>query len=159
MNRAADETLLRRAIELARVRMRDGQGGPFGAVVARDDLSIAEGWNQVTTALDPTAHAEVVAIRKACQALGTFRLEGCTLYASCEPCPMCLAAAYWARVSRIVFGATRADAAVAGFDDAFIYDEIGLSPDARSVEMTQLLGDEATAVLGEWLEKPDRVPY
>ncbi len=139
--------------------MKSGAGGPFGAIVARDGWPIARGWNGVTTRLDPTAHAEVVAIRRACNLLGTFRLDGCTLYTSCEPCPMCLAAAYWARISRIVFGAGRADAAAAGFDDAFIYDEIGLPYEARSVRMTQLLRDEATVPFREWLEKDDRVPY
>jgi guanine deaminase len=156
---ATDEALLREAIEIARERMLAGAGGPFGAIVARDGWPIAKGWNAVTTLLDPTAHAEVVAIRRACNLLGTFRLDGCTLYASCEPCPMCLASAYWARIPRIVFGAGRADAAAVGFDDAFIYDEMGLAHEERSVEMTQMLRGEAAAALGEWLHKDDRVPY
>lgn len=154
-----DEELLREAIELARERMLAGAGGPFGAIVARDGWPIAKGWNGVTTLLDPTAHAEVVAIRRACNLLGTFRLDGCTLFTSCEPCPMCLAAAYWARVSRIVFGAGRDDAAAAGFDDAFIYDEIGLPYEARSIRITQMLRDEAGLPFREWLAKTDRVPY
>lgn len=154
-----DARLLREAIRLSRTRMNQGRGGPFGAVVARDGVIVARGWNAVTTALDPTAHAEVVAIRRACRRLGRFALDGCVLYASCEPCPMCLAAAYWARVDRLVFGATREDAARAGFDDAAIYREVGLQPDARALPAARLLGEEAAVVLEEWLAKPDRVPY
>ena len=119
-----DTTLLREAIRLARNRMLQGRAGPFGAVVARDGIIVARGWNAVTSSLDPTAHAEVVAIRRGCRKLGTFSLAGCVLYASCEPCPMCLAAAYWARVDRLVYAAGRDDAARAGFDDAFIYDQV-----------------------------------
>jgi guanine deaminase len=161
----ADETaeldvrFLREAIRLSRNRMRQGRGGPFGAVVARDGALVARGWNAVTSTNDPTAHAEVVAIRRACRALGTFSLAGCVLYASCEPCPMCLAAAYWARVDRLVFAGTRADAAGAGFDDAFIYDEIPLAPEARALATDQLLREEAITVFEEWLAKPDRVRY
>jgi guanine deaminase len=154
-----DTRLLREAIRLSRTRMRQGRGGPFGAVLARDGVIVARGWNAVTSALDPTAHAEVVAIRRACRKLGTFSLEGCVLYASCEPCPMCLAAAYWARVDRLVYAATRDDAARAGFDDAFIYDQVPLAAEARSLRTGQLLRFEAAAVFEEWLAKPDRVPY
>ena len=154
-----DTPLLREAIRLSRTRMREGRGGPFGAVVARDGVIVARGWNAVTSSLDPTAHAEVVAIRRACRKLGSFSLAGCILYASCEPCPMCLAAAYWARVDRLVFAATREDAARAGFDDAFIYDEVPLLPEARSLHTDHLLRAEAAAVFEEWLAKPDRVPY
>jgi len=154
-----DTPLLREAIRLSRTRMREGRGGPFGAVVARDGVIVARGWNAVTSSLDPTAHAEVVAIRRACRKLGSFSLAGCVLYASCEPCPMCLAAAYWARVDRLVYAATREDAAVAGFDDAFIYDEVPLVPEARSLHTDHLLRAEAAAVFEEWLAKPDRVPY
>jgi len=154
-----DLPFLREAIRLSRTRMREGRGGPFGAVVARDGALVARGWNAVTSSLDPTAHAEVVAIRRACRKLGTFQLAGCTLYASCEPCPMCLAAAYWARVDRLVFAATRDDAARAGFDDAFIYDQVPLAPEARSLPTDHLLRAEAVAVFEEWLAKPDRVPY
>ncbi len=154
-----DQRFVREAIRLSRVRMRQGRGGPFGAVVARDGTIVARGWNAVTSTNDPTAHAEVVAIRRACRALGTFSLAGCVLYASCEPCPMCLAAAYWARVDRLVFAATKDDAARAGFDDALIYREIPLPPEARTLPTGQLLRDEAAAVFDEWLAKADRVPY
>jgi guanine deaminase len=155
----ADERLLREAIRLSRTRMRQGRGGPFGAVVARGGVIVARGWNAVTSDRDPTAHAEIVAIRRACRKLGTFQLSGCVLYTSCEPCPMCLAAAYWARVDRLVCAANRDDAARAGFDDALIYDEIPLPPKVRSLRMDTLLRPEAVAVFDEWLEKPDRVPY
>jgi tRNA(Arg) A34 adenosine deaminase TadA len=156
---ALDAPFLREAIRLSRVRMREGRGGPFGAVVVRDGSILARGWNAVTSSVDPTAHAEVVAIRRACRKLGSHSLAGCVLYASCEPCPMCLAAAYWARVDRIVFAATREDAARAGFDDALIYREVPLAPEARSLPMSRLLGEEAAAVFEEWLAKSDRVPY
>ena len=154
-----DARLLREAIRVARVRMLQGLGGPFGAVVARDGVIVARGWNAVTSGNDPTAHAEVVAIRRACRALGSFSLGGCVLYASCEPCPMCLAAAYWARVDRLVYAAGRDDAARAGFDDAFIYDQVPLAPEARSLPTTQLLRTDAVTVFEEWLANPDRVPY
>ena len=154
-----DARLLREAIRVARVRMLQGLGGPFGAVVARDGVIVARGWNAVTSGNDPTAHAEVVAIRRACRALGSFSLGGCVLYASCEPCPMCLAAAYWARVDRLVYAGTRDDAARAGFDDAFIYDQVPLPAAERSLPTTQLLGAEAVAVFDAWLAKPDRVQY
>lgn len=154
-----DTRFLREAIRLSRVRMRQGRGGPFGAVIVRDGLVVARGWNAVTSSNDPTAHAEVVAIRRACRALDSFSLAGCVLYASCEPCPMCLAAAYWARVDRLVFAATRDDAARAGFDDELIYREIPLAPGARTLPTGQLLRDEAAAVFDEWLAKEDRVPY
>jgi tRNA(Arg) A34 adenosine deaminase TadA len=154
-----DRPFLREAIRLSRSRMRQGRGGPFGAVVARDGVIVARGWNAVTSSLDPTAHAEVVAIRRACRKLGTFQLAGCVLYSSCEPCPMCLAAAYWARVDRLVYAATRDDAAHAGFDDTFIYDQVPLAPEARSLHTDRLLRAEAVAVFKEWLAKPDRVVY
>ena len=154
-----DTTLLREAIRLARSRMLQGRAGPFGAVVARDGVIVARGWNAVTSSLDPTAHAEVVSIRRACRKLGTFSLAGCVLYASCEPCPMCLAAAYWARVDRLVYAAGRDDAARAGFDVAFIYDQVPLALEARSLPPTQLLRTDAVTVFEEWLANPDRVPY
>jgi len=156
---APDAGLLREAIRLSRLGMRRGRGGPFGAVVARDGLIVARGWNAVTSTNDPTAHAEVVAIRRASRRLASFSLAGCVLYASCEPCPMCLAAACWARVDRLVFGATREDAARAGFDDDAIYRELSMPPEARSLRSERLLGGEAAAVFGEWLAKADRVPY
>ncbi|MFH1475023.1 MAG: nucleoside deaminase [Chloroflexota bacterium] len=150
---------LREAIRLSRTRMRQDRGGPFGAVVVRDSVIVARGWNAVTSSLDPTAHAEVVAIRRACRKLETFRLDGCVLYSSCEPCPMCLAAVYWARLDRLVYAATRDDAARAGFDDARIYRELPLAPEARSLHTDHLLRAEAIAVLEEWLAKPDKVAY
>ncbi len=161
MDRAAsdDERFLREAIRLSRDRMRAGGAGPFGAVVVRDGRIVARGWNRVTSANDPTAHAEVVAIRRACTRLRSFSLAGCTLYASCEPCPMCLGAAYWARVDRLVFAAGRLDAAAAGFDDARIYDELPLAPGDRSLPTTQLLREEAIATFDAWLADADRVPY
>lgn len=154
-----DTRFLREAIRLSRARMREDRGGPFGAVVVREGVIVARGWNAVTSSLDPTAHAEVVAIRRASRKLGSFSLVGCVLYASCEPCPMCLAAAYWARVDRLVYAATRDDAARAGFDDAVLYREIPLAPDARSLPTDTLLRAEAVAVFDEWLAKPDRVEY
>ena len=156
---SADETFLREAIRLSRDRMRAGRGGPFGAVIVRDGAIVARGWNRVTTANDPTAHAEVVAIRRACTRLGSFSLAGCTLYTSCEPCPMCLGAAYWARIDRLGFAASRLDAAAAGFDDARIYDEIGLAHADRSLPTSRALRDEATLVLDEWTTVRDKVAY
>ncbi|KAA0676706.1 nucleoside deaminase [Roseomonas genomospecies 6] len=154
-----DTECLRRAIELSRAHMQGNAGGPFGAVIARDGRIIGEGWNCVTSSNDPTAHAEVVAIRNACRDLGTFSLIGATVYTSCEPCPMCLAAIYWARIDRIVYANARDDAAAIGFDDAFLYTEIALPLERRAIPMQRLLADEARAVFDEWAAKPDRVPY
>jgi len=150
---------MRRAIALSRQGMAGGAGGPFGAVVALDGQVIAEGWNQVTSTNDPTAHAEVVAIRRACTALGRFDLRGAVLYTSCEPCPMCLAAAYWARLDAVVFGNARHDAAAIGFDDQFLYDEVAKPLEARSLPMRRLLQAEALEAFAEWRAKPDKVPY
>jgi tRNA(Arg) A34 adenosine deaminase TadA len=149
-----------RAVEIGRTGMLARRGGPFGALVAGPDGRIVgEGCNQVTSTNDPTAHAEVSAIRAACAALGTFQLDGHRLYTSCEPCPMCLAAAYWARLDEIVYGATREDAAHGGFDDAFIYDEIGLPPGERRVPMRRVAGEPAAALVREWLALEGRTPY
>jgi len=153
------ETWLRRAIDMAQQHMDANEGGPFGAVVVRGDSVVADGWNQVTSTTDPTAHAEVVAIRKACTALGSWSLAGCVLYSSCEPCPMCLAAAYWARVDRIVFAASRHDAAAIGFDDALIYEQLPLPVSQRQLPMQQMLQGEAVEVFKRWLQKPDRMQY
>jgi tRNA(Arg) A34 adenosine deaminase TadA len=147
------------AIRLSVEMMRRNQGGPFGAVVVKGNQIIARGWNQVTSANDPTAHAEIVAIREACRALGTFQLNGCELYASCEPCPMCLSAIYWARLDRLYFAATRQDAAQAGFDDACLYREIPLPIDQRKLRTQQLLREAALAAFAEWKTKADRVEY
>lgn len=150
---------MRRAIALSLEKMQAGSGGPFGAVIARDGAIIAEGWNQVTSTADPTAHAEVVAIRRACQALGRFDLGDCEIYTSCEPCPMCLGAIYWARLRRIWFGNGRADAAAIGFDDDFLYREIPLPIGERSVPTERLLDTEAREAFEAWRRKPDKVPY
>lgn len=154
-----DALFVRKAIRLSREHMLAGHGGPFGAVIVRSGQVIAEGWNQVTSTNDPTAHAEVVAIRSACASEGKPFLKDCTLYASCEPCPMCLAAIYWARVGRLVFAASREDAAGGGFADNHIYEEIPKPFSGRSLATTQMLRAEAASVFTDWLGKPDRRPY
>jgi tRNA(Arg) A34 adenosine deaminase TadA len=136
-----------------------GAGGPFGAVIVRDGRIVGEGVNTVTAVHDPTAHGEVNAIRAACKALGSFSLAGCQLYTSCEPCPMCLAAAYWARIDAIYYGAAAADAARAGFDDAFLYDEFRKEKGERTLLTTQLLGDEAWASFAAWIASENKVKY
>ncbi len=155
----ANPEFLRRAIRLATENVVTGRGGPFAAVVVRDGKIAGEGVNTVTVSHDPTAHGEVNAIRAAAVALGTFTLAGCELYTSCEPCPMCLAAAYWARIDAIYYGASAADAARAGFDDAFLYEELCKDHDARSIPSTQLLGDEAWASFSAWLASPNKIEY
>ena len=150
---------MRRAIELSRVHMEAGEGGPFGAVVVKDGLIVGEGWNRVTSSQDPTAHAEVVAIRQACQKLGTFQLRGCEIYTSCEPCPMCLAAVYWARLDRLWYANGRTDAAAIQFDDDWLYREVALPAEARSLPSHQFLRDEALDVFRAWAQKPDKTPY
>jgi guanine deaminase len=154
------EAFLLQAVAAGRAGMLSRQGGPFGAViVGPGGQTIAEGCNRVTSANDPTAHAEISAIRAACAALGTFKLEGCTLYTSCEPCPMCLAAAYWARVDGIVYGASRTDAAAAGFDDEFLYEELALPPGARRMPMRRVAADAGAALFAEWNVLEGRTPY
>jgi tRNA(Arg) A34 adenosine deaminase TadA len=150
---------MREAIRLSREKMQRGAGGPFGAVIVRQGKIIARGWNRVTSINDPTAHAEVTAIRAACRRLKTFRLDDCELYASCEPCPMCLAAIYWARLKKIYFAGTRLDAARIGFDDALIYREISRPLARRRIPMRQLLRPETLAVFAEWEKKADKVGY
>lgn len=154
-----NEAFMRDAIGLSIQRMREGRGGPFGAVIVRDGGIISRGSNEVTTANDPTAHAEIVAIREACRVLGSFRLDGCEIYASCEPCPMCLSAIYWARINRMFYAATRRDAAEAGFDDEFLYREILLPVAERRLSTRQILREQALAAFAEWKAKPDRIPY
>ncbi len=154
-----DAKFLARAVALSREHMDRGAGGPFGSVVVRDGKVIGEGWNQVTSTNDPTAHAEVVAIRRACEAIGSFSLHGATLYASCEPCPMCLASAYWARVSRIVFANTREEAAKIGFDDHFLYEEIPKTIAERSIPTHHVPTSEAKAVFEAWVAKVDKIAY
>ncbi|MDB5364087.1 MAG: guaD [Rhodospirillales bacterium] len=155
----SDEAFLRRAIELSRAGMESNEGGPFGAVVVRDGKILGEGWNRVVASGDPTAHAEVTAIRNAAAAAGHFDLSGAIIYASCEPCPMCLAAIHWARIGRIVYAAACGDAAAIGFDDGAILDELCRAPDQRRVVAEQSLQDEAAAVMRDWAAKADRTPY
>jgi tRNA(Arg) A34 adenosine deaminase TadA len=147
------------AIALANSSVREHNGGPFGAVVVHQDKIIGRGWNQVTRLFDPTAHAEVMAIREACRTLQRFDLRGCDIYTSCEPCPMCLAAIYWARLERIFYACTRADACQIGFDDDFIYQQIPLEIAARAIPMTQLSRDDARGVFQNWEANPDKIPY
>ena len=150
---------MREAIELSLVNMQAGRGGPFGAVVVKDGQIIARGFNQVTSTNDPTCHAEVDAIRKACQVLGNHQLDGCDLYTSCEPCPMCLGAIYWARPARVFYANTKADAAAVGFDDKFIYDEIEKPLEQRSIPMQQFLPDEAQVAFRAWEEHEGKKHY
>ena len=150
---------MQEAIRLATENVRGGHGGPFGAVVVKDGRVVASGVNSVTLTTDPTAHAEVNAIREACLTLGTFQLTGCEMYTSCEPCPMCLAASYWARLDAIYYGCCAADAARAGFDDAFLYAEIRKTNADRKLPATQLLGDEAWAAFAAWISSPNKVEY
>ena len=150
---------MREAIRLSISNMQAGHGGPFGAVVVKDGQIIARGFNQVTSTHDPTCHAEVDAIRKACKELGTFQLDGCDLYTSCEPCPMCLGAIYWARPARVFYGNTKADAAAIGFDDQFIYEELSRPMSVRKLLMTQLLHDEALAGFQAWTELDGKTKY
>ncbi len=150
---------MRRAIDLARQGVRDRMGGPFGAVVVREGRVIGEACNCVTSSNDPTAHAEVEAIRAACRSIRTFDLSGCTIYSSCEPCPMCLAAICWARISGIYHAGTRHDAAAAGFDDAAIYAEVMLPIAQRAIPLRQLMREEALAAFREWQSDAGRVPY
>ena len=150
---------MKEAIGISLKMMRRNQGGPFGAVVVRNGRVVGRGWNQVTSSNDPTAHAEMVAIRDACRRLKTFQLDDCELYTSCEPCPMCLSAMYWARLKKVYYGNTREDAAAIEFDDDFIYTEIPRPISERKLPMKQLLHKEALAAFTEWKNKPDRIRY
>lgn len=154
-----DEYFMRRAIRLAQDGIDSNSGGPFGAIVVRDGEIIGEGWNQVTSTKDPTAHAEIVAIRSACARLDSFQLENCTIYTSCEPCPMCLGAIYWSRPARVFFGCTRDDAAKIGFDDQFIYEEIEKNFEHRQMKLVNFLRDEALVVFQNWENKADKTEY
>ena len=153
-----DIRFMRRAVELSIENVNNG-GGPFGAVIVKDGEIIAEGANRVTANNDPTAHAEVTAIRAACAKLGTFQLDGCVVYTSCEPCPMCLSAIYWAGISKIYYGNTKKDADDINFGDDFIYEEIAKPYAARRIPMMQLLREEALAAFRAWEEKPDKIEY
>jgi tRNA(Arg) A34 adenosine deaminase TadA len=150
---------MREAIRLSIQMMRRGKGGPFGAVVVRNGKVVGRGSNQVTSVNDPTAHAEILAIREACKRLKTFQLDDCDLYTSCEPCPMCLAAIYWARLGSVFYANTRQDAARIDFDDEFIYREVALPIGKRTLKMKQLLHDEALAAFAEWQQKTDKILY
>ncbi len=153
------QTFMRAAIELAQQGMNNNEGGPFGAVIVRDGKIIGRGNNQVTSSNDPTAHAEVVAIRDACKNIGAYQLDGCIIYTSCEPCPMCLGAIYWARPDKIFYACSRQDAADINFDDAFIYDEIPLPIHERKISMEQVLQSEGQQVFKNWADKGDKALY
>ena len=150
---------MKRAADLAIMNVENRTGGPFGCVVVKDGVIIAEGANSVTTHNDPTAHAEVVAIKKACEKLNSFQLTGCTIYTSCEPCPMCLGAIYWARPDKVYYAATRFEAADAGFDDAFIYDEIAADIKTRKIPFLPLLPEEAKRVFDAWKADTKKIEY
>jgi len=154
-----DKEFMRRAIELAQEGIDANDGGPFGAVVVKDGKIVGEGCNRVTSTNDPTAHAEVVAIRAACQNLNSFQLDGCVIYTSCEPCPMCLGAIYWARPDRMYFACNREDAANVGFDDDFIYREIERPIEERRIESINFLRDEGLQVFENWANKLDKTEY
>lgn len=150
---------MRKAIAMADQGMQTGKGGPFGAIVVKNGEIVATGCNQVTSTNDPTAHAEVVAIRNACTALGSFQLEDCEIYTSCEPCPMCLGAIYWARPKRVFYANTKVDAAKIEFDDQFIYDELELPLENRGIPFVQILREEALSTFNNWAAKQDKIEY
>ncbi|MDP2235197.1 MAG: nucleoside deaminase [Bacteroidales bacterium] len=157
--RPEQHSFMEEAIELARKNLKSFNGGPFGAVVVKDGVIVGKGSNCVTGNNDPTAHAEVVAIRDACKNLNTFQLDGCEIYSSCEPCPMCLGAIYWARPSKLFFAASREDAAQAGFDDSYIYSQIPLNPAQRDLPTSQFMAAEAKIVFDSWVELEQKIPY
>lgn len=154
-----DREYINRAIKLSEKGMDNNAGGPFGAVIVKDGEIVAEGYNQVTSSNDPTAHAEVVAIREACKNLDSFQLDGCIIYTSCEPCPMCLGAIYWARPKAVYYACTKEDAAEIGFDDHFIYDEIEADMDNRSIKFINLNREEGQQVFQKWNSKEGRTDY
>ncbi len=154
-----DTKFMKRAVELARSGMDANSGGPFGCVVVKNGEIIGEGNNRVTSTNDPTAHAEIVAIRAACARLGAFQLDDCSIYTSCEPCPMCLGAIYWARPAKVFYACTREDAAAVGFDDDFIYRELGKANDEREMVLINILRDEGLALFQNWSGKPDKIEY
>jgi len=154
-----DLNFMQRAFELARKGMDSNAGGPFGCVIVKEGRIVGEGWNRVTSDNDPTAHAEVVAIRDACRNLSSFQLTGCKVYTSCEPCPMCLGALYWARPDAIFFAGTREDAAFGGFDDDFIYKELDRPLEERTIPLTSLVAGEGRELFVEWLSKSDKTKY
>ncbi len=159
INMTDHDKFMRMAIDLAENNVTQGQGGPFGAVIVKDGMVVARSANRVVPTNDPTAHAEVSAIRLACQELGTFSLEGCVIYTSCEPCPMCLGAIYWARIDHIYYANTKADAAAIGFDDKFIYDELDLPMENRKLPVLQLMRDEALQAFKLWETSERKTEY
>lgn len=154
-----DAFFMKRAIELAEEGMNSNLGGPFGAVVVKNNEIIAEAFNSVTSLQDPTAHAEIMAIRQACQKLDSFQLEDCIIYTSCEPCPMCLGAIYWARLKIVFFACDREDAAEIGFDDQFIYNELEKETEERDIKFVKILNDDALQVFKKWKDKSDKINY
>ena len=159
MDELFHQRFMREAIELSMSNVREGAGGPFAAIIVRENVILARGTNLVTSTNDPTAHAEIVAIREACRTLGSFQLDGCDFYTTCEPCPMCLGAIYWARPKAVYYANTRDDAAGIGFDDRFIYDEFPRSHELRKIPMKQILRDEAFVAFRAWMNKSDKVTY
>lgn len=155
---SVEQDFMKQAIELAVENVRGG-GGPFAALIVKDGRIVATGVNRVTATNDPTAHAEIVAIRAACRAINSFQLDGCELYTTCEPCPMCMGAIYWARPRKVYFASSRFDAADAGFDDSMIYNELTLPYEDRKIPIQQLLRDEALVAFREWEKKTDKIPY
>jgi guanine deaminase len=153
------DEFMRRAIALALENIRSAQGGPFGALIVKDGRVLAEGANRVTATNDPTAHSEIVAIREACRVLGSFQLTGCDLYTTCEPCPMCLGAIYWARPARVFYACVAADAAAAGFDDALIYEELARPLSERRLPMKQMLREEALEIFPRWNRQGNKTAY
>ncbi len=153
------EEYMKMAIRLARKNVQDGKGGPFGAVIVKDGEVVASAMNEVTATDDPTAHAEVVAIRQACKSLGSYQLDGCDIYSSCEPCPMCLGAIYWSRPDHVYYAATRKDAAASGFDDDVIYQEISRPPDQRRIPFQNKMRDEAIEAFKEWDKSDLKINY
>ncbi len=154
-----EQKFMNEAIALSQNGVRNNEGGPFGCVIVKDDKIIGRGNNKVTSSNDPTAHAEVVAIRDACKNLGTFQLEDCEVYSSCEPCPMCLGAIYWARPKLVYYANSREDAANIGFDDSMIYEELGIELDKRKIPIINLGREEALKVFKEWQNKSNRIKY
>jgi tRNA(Arg) A34 adenosine deaminase TadA len=154
-----DKKFMQRAIDIAFLGVDSGKGGPFGAVVVKDGVIVGEGSNEVTSTADPSAHAEVVAIRRACSSLGEFQLDGCELYTTCEPCPMCIGAIYWARPDKVYYGSTKEDAAAIGFDDNFIYNEIDLAMKDRKIPFVQMDRSETISLFEKWQDKNDKIDY
>lgn len=156
---SAEDPFMKEAIRLSFETMRNNSGGPFGAVVVKDGKIIARGFNKVVLTNDPTAHAEIVAIREACNALNDFQLTGCVIYTSCEPCPMCMAAIYWARPEKVYYANSKTDAANIGFDDAYIYQQLELPYAERQIPLSRMMESEALEAFKEWATKPDKTPY